>query len=783
MLTDSDLQQIMPRLPQAKRQLYLPFINRVMEIYEIDTPLRASAFLAHIAHESGELKYMEEIWGPTAQQKKYEPPSDVARRLGNTQRGDGFRYRGRGPIQVTGRANYKKYGDLLGVDLVGNPDLAATSQYAFSTAGLFWKLNGLNELADVQDFVSITKRINGSLNGLHERKRYYEIAKYTLGAEEPDDFDLSPPPNKLDDQLEDDELGLDLNKGFRKDRDQLDDERTLGPDVMTPRAADATPLQRPETRWLNADIRDQDRGEPLHVGKSYLLEFGVDLKSSGDVSAVIPDASRLFSPGEELIELTVQLQSKDFDVVQPSQILMLPRTGPSRGKARFDVIPQHEGRGTLTATVHKKGNFVMQMEITYSIGTVTTEPPSTVAHGRTIAAATNLQPRELGMVIKPAPGGGYDCIVAGAVAKQVVLPITEIELGDAIKAARDGLISVITQRDGASRLVFQTSLDIDDASEKKALRTLARTGASLFQRIFFGPSAGNEVRQVGEWLRKRATSVNERLKLQIVAQRFPIPWGLLYVGEAGENAPLNWDLFLGMRHIIEQIPLQTNLIVDDSVIKSDSPSLAVSVNVNNGIDQQMKTDVVARQIRFWNNSAAAQGTRMQVTQRQTRADLLAALGGDANDQLMYLYCHAVTSGPGDAGGIYGSYLVLTNEERLTLGELNLDAPMTKPLQGNPLVFINACESAELSPSFYDGFVPYFMAKGSRGVIGTECKTPALFATEWALRFFPRFLAGESLGELFLELRREFCARHNNPLGLLYAVHCDGDTRIQPGLKI
>ncbi len=192
-LTDNDLQQIMPRLPQAKRQLYLPFINRVMEIYEIDTPLRASAFLAQIAHESGELKYMEEIWGPTAQQKKYEPPSEVATRLGNTQPGDGFRYRGRGPIQITGRANYKKYGDLLGVDLVGNPDLAATPQYAFSTAGLFWKLNGLNELADVEDFVAITKRINGGLNGLAERQRYYEIAKNVLGVETPDDFAFSAP--------------------------------------------------------------------------------------------------------------------------------------------------------------------------------------------------------------------------------------------------------------------------------------------------------------------------------------------------------------------------------------------------------------------------------------------------------------------------------------------------------------------------------------------------------------------------------------------------------------
>jgi predicted chitinase len=204
MLTDSDLQQIMPRLPQAKRQLYLPFMNKVMEIYEIDTPLRASAFLAQIAHESGELKFMEEIWGPTAQQKKYEPPSDVASRLGNTQTGDGFRYRGRGPIQITGRSNYKKYGDLLGVDLIGNPDLAATPQFAFSTAGLYWKLNGLNELADVQDFEAITKRINGGLNGLAERERYYEIAKNTLGAEAPDDFAFSKPFAPSSEGAEDD---------------------------------------------------------------------------------------------------------------------------------------------------------------------------------------------------------------------------------------------------------------------------------------------------------------------------------------------------------------------------------------------------------------------------------------------------------------------------------------------------------------------------------------------------------------------------------------------------
>jgi predicted chitinase len=124
---------------------------------------------------------MQELWGPTAQQKKYDPPNNVAKSLGNTQPGDGFRYRGRGPIQITGRANYKKYGDLLSVDLVGNPDLAAQPEYAFQTAGLFWRMRGLNELADAEDFTTITKRINGGLTGLAERRRHYEVAKKALG--------------------------------------------------------------------------------------------------------------------------------------------------------------------------------------------------------------------------------------------------------------------------------------------------------------------------------------------------------------------------------------------------------------------------------------------------------------------------------------------------------------------------------------------------------------------------------------------------------------------------
>ncbi len=181
MLTDNALRLIMPRIPPDKFEMYFLLLNRVMQDFQINTPLRESAFLAQIAHESGQLRFMEEIWGPTQQQRRYEPPSDLARRLGNTQPGDGKRYRGRSPIQLTGRANYQRYGGLLGVDLVNNPDLAATPQISFQVAATFWRTNGLNELADVRDFITITRRINGGLNGLQDRQRYYDIAKGVLG--------------------------------------------------------------------------------------------------------------------------------------------------------------------------------------------------------------------------------------------------------------------------------------------------------------------------------------------------------------------------------------------------------------------------------------------------------------------------------------------------------------------------------------------------------------------------------------------------------------------------
>ncbi|MNX33285.1 Chitinase class I [compost metagenome] len=187
MLTDIQLAQVMRHASQRRRAQCLGPLNTAMADHQIDANLRrAAAFVAQLGHESGELQFLEELWGPTAAQQRYEPPSDLARKLGNTHPGDGHRFKGRGPIQITGRANYARYGELLGLDLVGQPEQAADPVVGFQIAGLFWERNGLNALADSDQFDEITRRINGGQNGADDRRRLYALALEVLRGSLPD---------------------------------------------------------------------------------------------------------------------------------------------------------------------------------------------------------------------------------------------------------------------------------------------------------------------------------------------------------------------------------------------------------------------------------------------------------------------------------------------------------------------------------------------------------------------------------------------------------------------
>lgn len=182
LITKEQLDQIMPIAARSGRtKTFLPYLLTYMNKYDITTPKRVAAFLAQIAHESGEMRFLSELWGPTQQQKKYEPPGPLANRLGNTEPGDGFRYRGRGLIQLTGRFNYSKYSEAVRKDYVSNPNLVAELPAAVEVATWFWKTNKLNDLADKNEIISITRKINGGTNGLSSRREYYERALRVLG--------------------------------------------------------------------------------------------------------------------------------------------------------------------------------------------------------------------------------------------------------------------------------------------------------------------------------------------------------------------------------------------------------------------------------------------------------------------------------------------------------------------------------------------------------------------------------------------------------------------------
>jgi putative chitinase len=215
-ITQQQLLQILPNAgPQAG--IFVPVLNTAMGAYQIITTQRIAAFLAQVGHESTQFTHLMEgmnyaaaalttifsrdrisladanTYGRTATQPAnqqaianciYGGAWGLAN-LGNTQPGDGWAFRGRGLIQITGRANYQKCGDALGVDLIGNPDQLAQPQYAALSAGWFWQVNGLNSLADAGEIQDVGSIINtgkrGKVpNGAADRLTLYNTALQVL---------------------------------------------------------------------------------------------------------------------------------------------------------------------------------------------------------------------------------------------------------------------------------------------------------------------------------------------------------------------------------------------------------------------------------------------------------------------------------------------------------------------------------------------------------------------------------------------------------------------------
>jgi len=198
-ITAQQLLQILPNAGQVAG-VFVPVLNTAMSRYQIVGTKRIGAVIAQVGHESGHLTLLVENLNYSADAlrktwpsrfnaelastaaRKPEQIANIAygNRMGNTEQGDGWKYRGRGLIQITGKNNYRDCGEALGLDLINHPELLEKPQHACMSAAWFWASRGLNTLADAGSFSKITSRINGGQNGAAGRQALYAKALKVL---------------------------------------------------------------------------------------------------------------------------------------------------------------------------------------------------------------------------------------------------------------------------------------------------------------------------------------------------------------------------------------------------------------------------------------------------------------------------------------------------------------------------------------------------------------------------------------------------------------------------
>lgn len=586
--------------------------------------------------------------------------------------------------------------------------------------------------------------------------------------------------------------------GIEEDSDELIPKApaTLGePAGQSAPAETATPSEpKGDNRVFNVRVIDPvevatlPKDEPLQLGNTYDLRIDVDAPRSDSIALQEVSVKKLvgmMTEDQDFIEVTIMIQSSDFVLYGlDTQYLIIPRVGRSKNAVTFSIEPNKEGPGVITAILTVNGEVFQRVTITLQSGKLapgTTRAVSTKSSGLTLSSAVAQPPRpreqSLSLIIIKLPAG-YHFIAQHGGVKRATVNLSEAQIDEMIGQARTVLKDLVYKKDTSGDYIYQqqdTTIASDTNTE--ALKELARVGVNLFNRLFYSPGMGEDARAMGDLLRD-ISQRDQPLHIKIIAERFIFPWTLLYDREyfGDDNEVVNPEGFWGFKHIVEYAPEFTSATPINFVpqVKVDG-QLELSFLANTTIDAQLSLPVIQEQLEFLR---ALEGIHLtEYTTKQHLYDMLK--NADTSAQLLYIYCHAMSNLPGEKGGVVGSKLLLS-DGAVTLDDLILRAPgRLAAIKAAPLVFLNACQGAELSPYLYDGLVPYLISRGARGVIGTEVDTPALFAAEFAKEFLTSFVAGDvTLGELMLRMRRKYALEKHNVMGLVYALYSSGDVVVQ-----
>jgi hypothetical protein len=595
----------------------------------------------------------------------------------------------------------------------------------------------------------------------------------------------------------------------------------LGPDGLTVTppamtlpddpAAGESPAEDRRTinGWLEGPQSPTERGaqwrvlptdEPLLVGQPYELKFDIDVQRAESLvtGGAVAALAAAMQEGETLEMLVEVVADKtEFDLYgRKNATISMPKRGPSLNRVTFSLTPKQTGQRTIKALFYANNELFQEFSLALSV----TDKPEQARPGAQpgaqlvqktgidVASAFSMRralDKDRITLVIVRQTTGYEFILQGPVVKRATVKIEPQTILDNLRNIRDDFLSQIVMRKDAENQSFWPYLEpdttIDEAEHQASLKILARAGRRLYRNVFEDGEGGADAQEMGELIRE--VSRENELCIQVVADRFNFPWALFYDRE--EIDPPVEEGFWGFKHIVQYMPefRRGGVVSFSQKLRGENGRLPMAFVFDAGIDAQFRTDVVQKQRAF----IGGLGT-VAAREVQSKGELFALLGGTEAPPLIYFYSHAESMLPGEQGkagvraGVDASYVTITDGGKVTLEELKDEAPIGRPkLASAPFVFLNACQGAELSPEQYAGLLPYFIARGARGALGTEVNTPVHFGAEFATKFIEAFASGEKpVGEVLLDLRKWYLKERRNVMGLVYALHSSGDLIVERG---
>jgi len=580
----------------------------------------------------------------------------------------------------------------------------------------------------------------------------------------------------------------------------------------------------PGPRHVNLWFEDTDRqpiarSQSLVLGRSYhlALNIGQLLKELSiiDWNGMPEGPQAIVEPQTRDACLYASLFSQDFAIPEPTVAFRLPREG-NTDTVRMRIEPLQRSRSEEPATLelclyyrtYLVQTFVIHVEVVAADEATTGQQPqaAVLTHARTtrFPEMEQLPPDELSLTITRDGTDRYrftflvdpDLSDGAPTGRSVTLSCY-------VRLTRDDLTHLITKaRRQLHHVVRAFDLLQNGNSQiyEKATRALAQVGRQLYLKLF-ETTAGQAL---AEWM---AESLAPGSTIQIVdlAGEFVFPWSLVYTAWPwDDDQPVDVAQFWGGRYRLVTL---TRTLLDtyrQSPVQIDTGE---PLHFCAGIYERLLG--AAEQKAFFTGLASGSQGRVIAEILNSRREMSQALAA-ADRDLYYFFCHGYTERIAtdiqldtDLVGLFVQqafsnaavkpesladhledlFDVSDSWLRLTQGKILLSMlkeTVPSQLTRHPIVFLNMCQSAQVLPSLSDGFVPFFIQRGARAVIGTECSMHTGFADEFARAFLTRFLQGQPVGQILLSLRQEYLAQ-GNPLALAYTLYADADLRLQEPL--